>query len=304
VIADSARTVVGDVARRSRTGSLTLTWLRQRVRNAFAITAGGEYERRDFRANPDSLAPRIEPPLPTTPFHYPSLLVSAAWSNARRSALAIGPEDGLSLTATARRRWRTDNPDATLAHSVITTARAYKSLPFPGHARHAIGVRATGGWAEPTTGSPFVLGGVSGTTLELVPGYTIGDAQRTFFVRGFSPGVQQGIRAWAGTAEYRAPLDAIGRGLWPLPFFFQRTALAVFADAGSAWCPVLDAPSAVCPAEPRPRKTLMSVGAELLLDATLDYDSPKRFRLGVATPIRGRGDAKDATVYFSLGLPF
>jgi hypothetical protein len=44
----------------------------------------------------------------------------------------------------------------------------------------------------------------------------------------------------------------------------------------------------------------------LLFDAAIDYDTPTRFRLGVAAPVHGRAavGAKSVTAYFSLGLPF
>jgi hemolysin activation/secretion protein len=188
---------------------------------------------------------------------------------------------------------------------VIGSARAYTSIPLWGHARHALGVRGVYGWAESNGTTLFSVGGVSGTSLEIVPGYSVGDSPRTFFVRGFRPGALAGTRAWSGTAEYRAPLTRIGRGLWPLPVFFQRVAVAAFGDAGSAWCPAIEEATLVCPAGGTSRRTIMSAGAELLMDATLDYDDTNRFRLGFAMPVRGRDNrTKEMTVYFSLGLPF
>ena len=102
---------------------------------------------------------------------------------------------------------------------------------------------------------------MSGASLELFPGYSVGDAQRTFFVRGFAPGAEQGVRAWGATAEYRAPLALIGRGLWPLPFYFERTAFSLFGDAGSAWCPAVPVATGICPEGGTPQQTLGSVGA-------------------------------------------
>jgi hypothetical protein len=297
---------VGEVVRRNRTAALTLGWSRPRVRQGFSVAAGTELEWRDFRASPESLSLKLDPPLPTSTLKYPALLVAAAWSTASRSALAIGPEDGISASVTARRRWRVSDPDGTRAHSVLATARLFKSLPLGGHARHAIALRGAVGWADSNITSLFAVGGVSGTSLELLPGYRIGDAQRSFFVRGFPSGAVQGTRAWGATAEYRAPLTRIARGLWPLPFYWQRSALAVFGDAGSAWCPALSHATQVCPAGGTPHTVLASAGAELLFDATLDYDEPTRFRVGIARPVRGRAaaGARAVTAYLSLGLPF
>ena len=89
--------------------------------------------------------------------------------------------------------------------------------------------------------------------------------------------------------------------------FLPALGLAVFGDAGSAWCPSSAQGTGACAGRAAaPRATLASVGAELLLDAALDYDSPTRFRLGVAMPVRGREavGAKPATIFFTLGLPF
>jgi hypothetical protein len=303
-IYDSTDTRVGEVARRNRIGSLSVSAVRQRARTSAFVSAGTEIEWRDFLAHPAALRPFIDPPLPGT-ITYPALVLSAGFSNVSRSPLALGPENGASISASARRRWRNGQRAATEATSVIGVARLYKSLDLPGHARHVLALRGAYGAAESNTTNLFSVGGVSGTSLELVPGYTIGDAQRTFFVRGFPSSALRGIHAWGATAEYRAPLPRIGRGLWPLPIFFQRSGLAVFGDAGSAWCPphTFGACSGIADSL---RTTLASVGAELLLDAALDYDSPTRFRLGVALPVRGRETvgAKRATIFFTLGLPF
>ena len=47
------------------------------------------------------------------------------------------------------------------------------------------------------------------------------------------------------------------------------------------------------------------MGGELGLDAALDYDTPYRFRLGVAHPVRGTGAAlRPTTFYITLGSTF
>jgi hypothetical protein len=212
----------------------------------------------------------------------------------------------VSVSTSVRERWRADVPGTTRAASVIGVADVFRSLPFGGYARQVFALHGAIGWAEPRTTSLFGIGGVSGTSLELVPGYSIGDAARAFFVRGFPSGAEEGIHAWGATAEYRVPLPRIGRGLWPLPIYFQRTGLTVFGDAGSAWCPANATATSVCIADSPPHTTLASVGAELLLDAALEYDTPTRFRFGVAAPVHGREatGAGKLTVFFSLGQPF
>lgn len=303
-IPQDSQTVGGDVARRSRTASLTLTWSRPRVRSAWSVNAGADIEWRDLRVTPGEFVAELDPSV-LEARRFPSVFAGIGWSNLQRAVLAIGPEDGVSISATGRRRWRTDDPAATTAHSAIGSARLYKSIPLWGHTRHSIGVRGAYGWAEANGATTFSVGGISGTSLEVVPGYNIGDSPRTFFVRGFRPGVLSGTRAWAGTAEYRAPIARIGRGLWPLPLFFQRIAVAAFGDAGSAWCPSVGAATLVCPPGGTPRRTIVSAGGELLMDAAVNYDETHRFRLGFAVPVRERdARTKEAMVYFSLGLPF
>jgi hypothetical protein len=303
VPADSS-TVGGDIARRSRTASLTLSWVRPRVRSAWAFVAGADMELRDFRVSPDEFVSEFDSSV-LEARRFPSVVASVSWSNLQRATLAIGPEEGVALSLTGRRRWRTDDPDATTAHSVIGVARGFRSFGLWGHARHSIGMRAAYGWAEANGTTQFGVGGVSGTSLEIVPGYSVGDSPRTFFVRGFRPGAVFGTRAWSATAEYRAPLARIGRGLWPLPLFFQRTAIAVFGDAGGAWCPAVEESTLTCPAGGTPRRAIASAGAELLLDAALNYDETNRFRLGFAAPVHGRGaEKREGTLYFSLGIPF
>ena len=298
---DNTDTRVGDVLGRTRTVSLTTTWSRPRIRTNLFVSLGGELEWRDLRVQPDSLRPLIDPPLPPMR-RTQSAILSAGWSHLSRSTLALSAEDGVSFSASARTRWRGDRH----SNSVIGTARAYKSLPLAGHARHVIALRGSGAIVDNNAFTRFGVGGVSGASIEVIPGYSVGDSPLTFFVRGFPQGSLVGTRALGASAEYRAPLLRIGRGLSPLPIFFQRASVVFFGDAGSAWCPG-GAPALVCPIGETPRDIIASAGGELILDTTLDYDSTTRFRLGVAAPVRGRllvPGTNQATVYFTLGLPF
>jgi hypothetical protein len=81
----------------------------------------------------------------------------------------------------------------------------------------------------------------------------------------------------------------------------------MFYDAGEAWCP-LDhgaVPIACSPGDVS-RYLLSSVGAELAVDAALQYDVPYRFRFGLAAPVtnRERYAAGVVTPYVSFGLSF
>ena len=113
----------------------------------------------------------------------------------------------------------------------------YKSLDFPGFAHHVLALRFAGGYADERSNGYYEIGGTSGSTFEIVPGYSVGEGRKTFGVRGFLPASLIGIRALTSTAEYRVPLFLTGRGVGALPFFLDRSSLALFADYGTAWCP-------------------------------------------------------------------
>ena len=168
-----------------------------------------------------------------------------------------------------------------------------------------IAVRGAYGRTGHSATTGFGAGGVSGGTLEIVPTVVIGDSRRTFFVRGFEGNAQVGVRAAAASVEYRAPLALVGRGIRFLPVFFQKSSITAFADGGGAWCEEPVSRSFLCRSPLASRTTMVSVGGELSLDASLDYDSLYRFRLGVAHPIRGEAfAARPTTVYFTLGATF
>ena len=71
-----------------------------------------------------------------------------------------------------------------------------------------------------------------------------------------------------------------------LPFFFDRSSLTLFSDYGTAWCPSVRSGREVCNrAGQADRLVIASAGAELNLNlGVLSWDSPYRFRLGVAAP--------------------
>ena len=166
--------------------------------------------------------------------------------------------------------------------------------------------RVAGAWASENSTTDFGVGGTSGTSFEIVPGYSVGDFPRTFGVRGFPADSRDGIRAIGTTAEYRAPLLIPSRGWRLLPLFFDKLSLSVFGDAATAWCPPSDVPLPACFGSITKPDWIASAGAELNLDAALPYDVPYRFRLGVAAPVRKAGvsGVDPVTVYFTLGYSF
>lgn len=309
LVPDSARQFLWPVARRKTIANAGLTFLRRRMRTAASLSVGGSYEWRDFHAlsgAPFSLfAPGDRATLSKT-YTYPSLFASVGFSNARQPAFALGPEDGFSVGATVRQRWRTDAPGLTRANSVVGVVAGYRAFELGSSAHHLLAVRVAGATEDANAATEFEVGGNSGTIVEVVPGLSIGDGRRTFFVRGFEPATLTGTRALGANAEYRIPIAFPGRSLGPLPFFLQRVSAVLFADAASAWCPTGGATSLVCPAPTLAREWLGSAGAELHLDAALALDNPYRLRLGFAVPTsaRARFPSSGVAGYFSLGLPF
>jgi len=212
----------------------------------------------------------------------------------------------VQLAVTARHRWRSDIASASRTTSVVGSANAYKAFALGSAAHHVLALHAAGGFADTKATTELQAGGVSGSILSVIPGVTVGEGRRTFFVRGFDAGVQRGIRALAGSAEYRAPLATPAAGLAMLPVFLQKINGTIFADAATAWCPAGITGSTVCAPAGSKQDWMASAGAELQLDTALQYDTPYRFRLGVATPIAGRKyfGKSTAAAYFSVGIPF
>lgn len=302
VFAESER--VGDLTRRERTLGVSASFVRPRARTFSSIAIGAELESRAYSTDPDTLIDLLSPIFSSTR-NYPSVVMSAGWSNTQRPALSISREDGVSLSATARQRWETGDFD-NASRSVIGVAALYKSLDLPGFAHHVIAVRGAGGYADDRAISTFSVGGLSGGSLDVLEGITVGGERRTFGVRGFSPSSEQGIRALAGTLEYRAPLAAPSKRLPFIPILFDRISVSAFADAGRAFCPASADSEGVCRLARDDSPWLASLGGEIDLDTAIQYDVPARFRFGVAVPVSGRAavGAKSASLYVTLGSSF
>jgi hypothetical protein len=315
-IANSADVIVGDLAQRSRIFSAAATVTRPRARNFASVSVGGDIETRDYSSDPDTLLAKL-PALYSQTIRYPSIFGAAAWSNTRRPPLAISREDGISMSVTARQRWRNSPQNVpsevagatsrTSSRSVVGVTAAYKSLDLPGFAHHVIAMRGAAGYTDSRAISGFSAGGLSGSTIEVLAGVAVGNERRTFGVRGFPPSAERGIRAFAGSLEYRAPIVAPSRHVRFIPVLFDRLSATAFADAGRAYCPgdVLQAVT-VCSNPGSANPWLASAGAELNLDAAIYYDVPARMRLGVAAPLASReyGRAKSVSVYFTFGFSF
>jgi hypothetical protein len=309
--APSVFTPIGSLLRRSQDLALSATIVRPRFRTYSTFTAGVGVERRIFATDPADVLARMDTSFQHA-YAYPRAFVGATWGNAQRPALSISPEDGVAVGFTARERYRSGAASTTASASVVAVASAYKALDLPGFAHHVLALRAAGGVADARTATEFDVGGTSGGSLGVIPGYTIGEGRRTFSVRGFPATSVYGTQAATGSLEYRAPLLLGGRGYRLLPFFFDRASVTAFGDAGVAGCATTPLYAGICSPPPALGKAIASAGAELGLSITLlDWDAPQLVRIGFAVPVAGR-DAVQATgvgvgavsAYITFGLAY
>ncbi len=275
---------------------------RPRYRTFAYAQLGAELERFEYRTDPEPLRDELGI-VPAS--NQRAVHLSAGWSNATSPALAISPENGISLSGFAEQRWST-GPLARAATRLIATANAFAALDLPGFSHHVLALRGAAGWTEHETFERFRIGGTSGSSVTLAPGIQLGDSRRTFGVRGFPVQSVRGIRALGAAAEYRAPLWMPARGYRLLPLFFDRSSLTVFTEGATTWCPAAPRTGLACPTSGFAGEWIASAGAELILDAAvLSYDFPYRFRVGVAAPYLGRERAESSvSVYLTMGTGF
>ncbi|MBA3671280.1 MAG: PD40 domain-containing protein [Gemmatimonadaceae bacterium] len=301
---------VGTLLRRVQDASLATSFSRPRVRTFSALSVGIGAERRHFFTDPGQFLKQLDTSF-ARGYLFPRAFIGAQWNNLQRPALSISAEDGVSLAFTARERLRVGAASTTASTSLVGTAGLFKSLNLPGFAHHVLALRVAGGIADRRAATSFEVGGTSGTVIEVVPGYTVGEGRRTFGVRGFPARAVYGTRAAAGSLEYRAPLALGGRGLALLPLFFDRSSISAFADAGAASCPVgADGkPATLNPTVCDPSRidrAIASVGAEIGFSAAiLSFDSPQAIRIGFAVPVVNRQLSRyTVSPYLAFGLSF
>jgi hypothetical protein len=290
---DAERTPIGEVFRRTVTGELLATWLRTRARTTFSVSGGAAIEHRMHSIDADVPLSSLDTTGALGSPTFPTLIASAGFANTQRPPFSISPEDGVSLAVTVRDRVNSGaNGNGGSSFSTVGTAAVFKSLDLPGFAHHVLALRGAAGFADDKAAGYYSVGGVSGTTYEIIPGYTLGEGRKTFPVRGFSAGTLLGTRAFTGSAEYRIPLFLLGGAPGPLPFFFDRSSITLFGDYGIAWCPDIQVGREVC-SQPAPVLTdkvaIASVGGELNLNlGLLSWDTPYRLRVGAAAPVQNR----------------
>ncbi|MEP6991233.1 MAG: hypothetical protein ABJA80_09910 [bacterium] len=297
---------LGTLLRRVRFAALSTAFVRPRYRTYTALAFGATVEHRSFLTDPGALYARLADSTYTRSYVFPGAFASVQWSNLQRPALSISAEDGISTAATVRVRAQSGDVSRTVSTSVVGTMAGFKSLDLPGFAHHVLALRLAGGTADSRSASSFVIGGTSGTAIQLVPGYSVGEGRRTFGVRGFDAGTAYGTSAASGTLEYRAPLTLGGRGFGGLPLFFDRASVSAFTDAAVATCAAAPLFANACATSPRIGRTIASAGAELVLSAAvLDWDTAQNLRVGVAAPIAARDLApRPVSAYLAYGFSF
>ena len=298
--------VVGALLKRTRDAALGQTYLYPHLRSSASVSFGAGVEWRDFETDPADLLPRLDPVYHRS-YVFPRLTVGAGWSNTQRAPLSISPEDGVSLAFTVRERWRADEASGTLSTSAVSTVAGFKSLDLPGFAHHVLALRLAGGIQDRRSGTSLEVGGTSGISVDLFPGYTVGEGRRTFGVRGFPAASTFGTRAAAGSLEYRAPLVLAARGLGLFPLFLDRSSLTLFGDYGIAECVSDPLFISTCAPPGLLGRPLVSTGAELNIGAAiLSWDAPQTIRLGLAVPVVGRErfGANSVAPYLAFGLSF
>ncbi|HEX2693271.1 MAG TPA: hypothetical protein VHL12_04355 [Gemmatimonadaceae bacterium] len=291
---------------RDRTASLQATFVRPRYRTYSLLSFGGELETFSYATSPDTVL-RLVSSFFSRTHTLPSLIASAGWSNARRPELSISPEDGLSISLNARQRWERGTAGQSTRNAVGVTS-LYKSLDLPGFAHHVLALRAAGGIADERSLDLFSAGGISGTSIDVFPGISAGQARRTFGVRGYPTSAERGIRAYSAALEYRAPLTNPSRGIRFIPVFFDKTSVSLFGETGRAFCPAGAAAleGGVCELVGTTNPVMTSVGAELNIDTGIQLDLPARLRFGIAFPLANREQvgAAAAQLYGTFGASF
>lgn len=296
---------VGDLVERSRIVSAQTSFVRPRVRTYAAVAFGAEAERKGYATEPDTLLKSVAPFFQKEST-YPAVFLSADWHNVQRPALSISPEDGIAFSTILRERWRSGSGTGP-SRSALAALSGYKSLDLGGFAHHVVALRAAAGIADERASTRFSAGGVSGSSLAIISGYDVGGQRRTFGVRGYPAGAEAGIRAFSGSAEYRAPLFAPSRGFRFIPIFIDKVSALAFADGGRAYCPASAAAGAgACRNSDVGNPWMASVGAEINFDTGIQVDYAARLRLGIAIPTVRRQElrAPVSLVYATFGSSF
>jgi hypothetical protein len=293
--------VVGAMRRRTRVLEAGLSTTRPRTRSILAASAAGGVELRDYATDPTPLLAALRDDYFRSTHRRPFAVLALAGSNVQRPARSFSAEDGVTASVTAERLWDRDERRGGHVRGIGALA-GYKSLDLPGYAHHVLALRAAGGWTDSEDGTELSVGGSTGGALGST-GLAIGGTD-DFPVRGYASGALSGTRAVSASIEYRAPVSMPTGGIGVL--YFDRTSVAVFGDAATAWCGGPAHSAGTCGLRERPGTPIASVGVEFVADMAIVYDSPLSVGIGVAVPVGAlrNSDAAVRGLYVSAGHAF
>jgi hypothetical protein len=117
-------------------------------------------QRRHFAVVPPalraSLSPEAQRALVDSP--YPRGFLAGSWANTFRSAYAISPEGGMTLTGSVDQRW-SRGPGGPGSRTYIGAATGYTALDLPGFSRHVVAGRLAGGISDRNATTALEIGG-------------------------------------------------------------------------------------------------------------------------------------------------
>jgi hypothetical protein len=295
---DTLRTAV---LRRDRSAAAGVGWSWPRWNRHLSLGVVGEMTERSRLWDEPALAPagvRLTQ-FPTEA----AVAVRGALSTTRGFGLVYGPQQGWGVATTVSgHRYLSpfDGETGTRGYTrVIGRTRAYQPLGLRTFARDVLALRLDGGVEAGSTSPGFEVGG---TGAGVAAGQLAVGALGTgigFPVRGYAAAEQTGDRALVATAEYRAPLALVERGVRLVPAFLSRVTANAFVDAGTAWCG-----GAHCdrfPAAGRSPSPLVSIGAEAVAELRFGFMFDLPLRVGFALPL---SEGRDPALYLRAGRSF
>jgi len=272
--------------------ALGASFVTRRWRSLASVRVAAELERTRYAAIPDTSLAAVCPGCATQNLVGGS--VTLTLSRLVTGALSVSPENGVTWSATYRRR--EEQGTARWSNEVRSRLAVYLRVPgFGGFAHHVLALRLLAGGTTGPLGTLFRVGGVAPQGVNVFFAPTL-SATRAFPLRGYASGELRGQRAAAGSVEYRLPLALVGQALGHLPVGVDRVWLNLFADAGDAWAPG---------ASPRLTR-LRSIGLELAARMAVSYDFPLSVRVGIAQPLVAppSGAARRLQLYGALASDF
>ncbi|MDX2023979.1 MAG: hypothetical protein SF187_27310 [Deltaproteobacteria bacterium] len=211
--------------------------------------------------------------------------ITASFDNALSYTRSIAPQSGRKL-ALALQHEQHAGP---LQRGVNTTSATWTEYgTWPWARLHTWAVAASGGLSQGDGAGAFALGGYESQTL--LRSLYQNNPQCCEFLRGYGAGSLVGQAYVRGSAEYRAPLVWIERGLGVFPIYLRRLHGAAFMDLGNASA-----------AKQLFEDLKLGTGLELRLDLKFGFHTESTVMAGWA---RGLSAGGQSHVYVVMAFPF